>query len=170
MAMTPDRAATENRFQFKVDRQLGKLLKWLRLLGFDAIPEKRSSNQTPSQKDFQDSDRIWIIPSQAHSHSTHAVIVTGNDPICQLKEVIDQLSIQRHELNPLIRCIRCNQRLKLLSKDQARGRVPDYIWETHGAFRQCPVCQKIYWRGSHVDNQKKRIDQLFKKGTMDAQK
>jgi uncharacterized protein with PIN domain len=39
--------------------------------------------------------------------------------------------------------------------------VPDYIWETHDAFNQCPQCKRIYWSGSHAERSRELIGSIF---------
>ena len=80
----------------------------------------------------------------------------------QLKQVVDEIGINRAEIQPFSRCIQCNLIIVEISKDNAYGRVPDYIWETQEAFNQCRQCERIYWPGSHAERSMERIEQLFK--------
>jgi len=151
----------ENRYRFRVDRPLGKLAKWLRLLGYDTITDRLPHSQ-PVCDTTRRGDRIWIIRTQTAFQTPDILSVTENDPIRQLETVITRLGIRRKSLKPFTRCIRCNQALEAIDKGRVRGRVPDYIWEMHAEFRTCSRCQKIFWRGSHVAKHKKIIDQLIK--------
>jgi len=150
----------ENRYRFRVDRPLGKLAKWLRLLGYDTITDRFPHIQ-PVCDTSRRGDRIWIIRTQSASQTPGIISIAQNDPIQQLKTVITHLGIQRKTLKPFTRCIRCNHTLEAIDKGRVRGRVPDYIWEMHAQFRICSRCQKIFWRGSHVAKHNKIIDQLM---------
>jgi len=146
--------------QFRVERTLGKLLKWLRILGFDAISDRLPENSylvTASNDD----DRIWITKTKQTSSNEGIIYISTNNPIDQLRQVIVALDIQLHTLRPFSRCSECNNELIIVDRQKIRGQVPDYIWETHHKFQSCNICQKIFWPGSHVDKQRHIIDQLF---------
>jgi len=147
--------------QFRVDRPLGKLLKWLRILGYDAIADRLPENSYLVSASNYD-DRIWITKAKLTASIEGIIYINAKNPIDQLRQVIMALHIQRHSLRPFTRCSECNGGLIIVDREKIRGQVPDYIWETHHQFRTCNICQKIFWPGSHVDKQRQVIDQLFK--------
>jgi len=53
---------------------------------------------------------------------------------------------------PFSRCPVCNTPLEEISKDQAWGQVPPYVFVTQKEFRLCPSCDRFYWRGSHWEH------------------
>jgi len=55
------------------------------------------------------------------------------------------------EILLLRRCVRCNDELREITREDVFGRVPDYVLATHSCFYRCPKCLKIYWRGSHPE-------------------
>lgn len=75
--------------------------------------------------------------------------VGANRPLEQLAEVCEAsgLSVRRDRL--FTRCLRCNAPLGVLSRPEAEAQVPPYIFSTQPAFRHCPVCDRIYWAGTH---------------------
>jgi uncharacterized protein with PIN domain len=36
--------------------------------------------------------------------------------------------------------------------------VPAYVWHTQVAFRQCPDCRRIYWKGTHWPGMHARLE------------
>ena len=153
-------AQTEKPIKFRVDRPLVKLVKWLRLLGYDTVssrlPDKRH-NANASGPD----DRIWITKAKLTAPGERIMQVSTNNPIDQLRQVITALRLPRQSLKPFTRCSECNNELVRIEREKLRGQVPDYVWETHRQFQTCKVCRKIFWPGSHVDKQRQVIDQLF---------
>jgi uncharacterized protein with PIN domain len=155
----PDRRPKEP-IQFRVDRPLGKLVKWLRLLGYDAISDSLPDKMVLTRASRSD-NRIWITNAKQMETIEGLIHISTNKPIDQLRQIIIALNIQRQALKPFTRCSLCNCKLIAVDRAGVRGQVPDYIWETHRQFRSCDFCNKIFWPGSHVDRQRRIIDRLF---------
>ena len=60
----------------------------------------------------------------------------------------------------LSRCLRCNEPLLELPEEEAGERVPPYVYETQRRFFECPVCRRIYWRGTHWTNMRGELARL----------
>ena len=150
----------EKPIRFRVDRQLAKLAKWLRLLGYDTISERLTENRflgTASRYD----DRIWVTGSKLSVPMERIISISASRPIDQLGQVIEALRIPRQAIKPFTRCSECNCKLVPVDRGTVKGRVPDFVWQAHRQFRTCDSCQKIFWSGSHVDKQRQIIDRLF---------
>ena len=59
------------------------------------------------------------------------------------------------------RCLECNELLVPRSKDEVRDLVPVYVFKTQSHYFQCPVCQRIYWRGTHWQRMNKEMEALI---------
>jgi hypothetical protein len=146
--------------KFIADVMLGKLSKWLRMLGCDtlyfretndallvacAVREKRQlltrKTQLRHRKDIQD----------------YLFFISHNDPLKQLREVIEHYKLTREPPAAFSRCLICNQKLEAISLEQIRSRVPDYVITTQKRFSTCSRCKKIFWRGTHYQNMKKTL-------------
>ena len=147
---------------FAVDKSLGTLAKWLRILGYDTICEPEGSGRKfyARLEDY----RILITRSKKiqkmwgfHNH----VFITSNLLVEQLKQVVDQIGIDRGDTRPFSICIHCNLPIGKVDKSDVYGLVPDYIWETHDVFNRCRQCKRIYWSGSHAERSMERIEKLF---------
>ena len=124
---------------FSAERTLGKLAKWLRILGFNTIYEPEVSKSR-----FRDSWKNgWILLTRTRHiyqnwhKSQQLIFIKSNDPFEQLKEVIKLLKLNLSDIRPFSRCIRCNMVIKETDKDSIRCKVPDYIWETNDIFQIC---------------------------------
>jgi uncharacterized protein with PIN domain len=149
-------------YYFAVDKSLGTLAKWLRILGYDTIYEPEVSS-----KEFYSRlgrHRILITRSKKIQKTWalhHHVFITSNLLVEQLKQVVGQIGIDRDDIQPFSICIHCNLPIGEVDKRDVYGLVPDYIWETHDAFKRCRQCKRIYWSGSHAERSMERINQLF---------
>lgn len=148
--------------RFTVDRSLGTLAKWLRILGFDTIYEPEVS--TSEFFAMAEDPRILITRSKtiqkAWGPRDH-IFISSNRLIEQLRQVVDQIGISRDDIRPFSNCIQCNLPIDKIDKNEVYGLVPDHIWETHDAFNQCNQCQRIYWSGSHTERSLEMIESIF---------
>jgi hypothetical protein len=147
--------------RFVLDVHLGKLARWLRMLGFD----------TAYDTNYNDSEIIDIAVTELriiltrdrellkNSRVTHGFWVRTTDPREQLDEVIERLDL-RSQFAPFTRCMECNGLTVEREPDAVADRVPPRARERADAFFQCPACGKVYWEGTHVDSMRRLIDEL----------
>jgi uncharacterized protein with PIN domain len=144
---------------FAADRTLGKLVKWLRLLGFDAVyppagcrVELFFQAQAPS--------RTLLTRTKAIARGLagrNVFFIHSNAPFEQLAEIVRAMPIKPENLRPFTRCLKCNLPLDSATKAVLAGRVPDYIWHSQQHFCQCRGCGRVFWPGSHKDRSLDRI-------------
>lgn len=91
------------------------------------------------------------------------VKVMEDKPPLQLKELIQKKVISLNKETLFSRCLVCNIPLKEISREEAEGKVPDFIFYQQKEFVRCPQCQRIYWPGSHQENMQKRVEALFRR-------
>jgi len=138
--------------KFLVDFMLGRLCKWLRLLGYDAsyfVSDKKSDLIYQSLKEGR------IILTRDHRLSKKKaikLIVISSDILEeQLKQVFSELDIRVDPEEIFTRCLVCNEVLLEAEKEKVKDKVPSYVFQTQKEFSYCPSCQKIYWKGTHWD-------------------
>jgi len=137
-------------YSFIADVMLGRLTRWLRLLGFDTL----------YYHDISDAQIIRIAKEQGRfilTRDSHLVKIKGirgyllikaNDSFQQLLEVIQSLGLKEFYL--LSRCVSCNGKLsRLLDKTGIKDAVPDFVFLNFHVFLKCNDCGKIYWEGTH---------------------
>lgn len=149
----------DRELKFAVDSMLGKLAKWLRIMGYDVI-------YSPM---IEDDYLMWLSSIEGRIVITRDTkffkkIGSKNSFFVRsdkLKEQVFEV-IKGFDLNPednmLSRCVNCNTRLTQLPKEEASGLVPEYIFLNHEEFYYCENCKKVYWDGTHTANMKKMID------------
>ncbi len=147
---------------FAAEKTLGKLVKWLRILGFDTLYESDFPNR--NFIDFAEQGRIILTRTERvrdQNPSRKLIFITSDQPFEQLKQVIHALKLEKTDTRPFSRCIQCNVLITPIDKASVRYSVPDYIWETQNSFRICHQCSKIFWPGSHIKRSMDLIDTLF---------
>lgn len=147
--------------RFAVEATLGKLARWLRLMGFDACIESGASaaSMTPELP-----ERVVLTRTRRRCRDLRDrpfLFIRANDPRDQLREVIGGLDLGRRDVRPFSRCLLCNTPTAVVDKEAVRHLVPDYVWESQARFSRCPRCRKVYWPGSHTRRSLAFIDSLF---------
>ncbi len=140
--------------RFICDVMLGKLAKYLRMLGIDTLYSRTTSEPKLLKTALSDqrtllTRRTGLLQKKMNSPF---YFVRSNNPKNQLKEVIDHYSISSEDIRPLTLCLLCNRILEDVDKNSIENNVPEYIFNTIEDFCQCPDCKKIYWQGSHYNN------------------
>lgn len=150
--------------RFVVDGHLGGLVKWLRFCGFDA----RSQSLSLPRRGLPPPEAgTYLLTSQralAGLRRPDLLFITGATPSAQLKEVFQRLKISRRQLNPLSRCVRCNELLVAVPREQVQGLVPEHIFLNQRDFYQCPGCRRLFWPGSHLAAIAAQLDQALGRG------
>ena len=149
-------------FRFAADPSLGRLCKWLRILGFDTLYERDLSVERRTA--FAKERRCLltrITALRGIPREGRLLFIHSNNPFEQLEQVIDETDISILDVHLFSRCIRCNCITSPIDKALVLNRIPDYVRETAERFHQCPECGRIYWRGSHALRIHQRVEKLF---------
>jgi uncharacterized protein with PIN domain len=139
--------------RFLADRMVGKLARWLRILGYDTVYLPQLSPEGVIREGRRQSRLILTRDTRLlrRKDAPPFVFVQSDRFREQLQQVVDTL-----HLDPLralfTRCAECNRTLEEVAKDQVRDRVPEYVWQTQNEFRRCPGCQRVYWGATHRDH------------------
>jgi uncharacterized protein with PIN domain len=144
------RAEPLRRTRFILDVHLGKLARYLRMLGFDSA-YSRDRDDDEIIRLAQEQKRIILtrdIGILKQNRVSHGHWIRHHQPLDQVKEVLGALDLSR-QLRPFTRCMECNEAIRPVSKDEIRGLAAPEILDRFDAFWQCRGCRKIYWKGSH---------------------
>ena len=151
--------------KFIADRMLGKLAKELRMLGYDTLYYRGEDAYSLIKLAREQSRTILtrtthLLPKRPEDRITR---VMEDRPSHQLRELIQRKVIMLKEQTLFSRCLLCNVPLDEILREEAEGKVPDFIFYQHKAFVRCPQCQRIYWPGSHQENMRKKVEELFQR-------
>ncbi len=148
--------------KFMADRTVGKLVKILRLLGYDGRYWPSGSRDHLAEI-LKEEGRILLTRSQRLAEEMgdlRVVTIQANDPREQVKEVLEALQLRPEEERYFSRCLLCNEELETVAKEGVEGRVPDFIYQSYDTFHACPSCRRIYWPGSHLQRMKKELEKI----------
>lgn len=142
---------------------LGKLVKELRMLGYDTV-YYRGENAHPLIKLAREEGRVILTRSTKLTPKRpedRIIRIMEDKPSFQLRELIQMKIISLHEETPFSRCLVCNVLLTEMPREEAEGKVPDFIFYQRKEFFRCRQCSRIYWQGSHQDHMQEKIEELF---------
>ncbi|MCI0569054.1 MAG: Mut7-C RNAse domain-containing protein [Acidobacteria bacterium] len=138
---------------------LGRLARWLRILGHDVVYFHH----------VEDSELVDLAVREGR------VLLTRDTRLVQRKAARGALLIHSHLLEEQLRqmvrwnrdallapqlcrrCLECNEATVPVEKSSLRGRVPAYVFETQTRFMTCPACGRIYWKATHVRDMLRRL-------------
>ena len=150
------------RMRFIADHMVGKLAKWLRIMGYDTAYDRELSDSELVQKAV-DEDRIILTRDtrliQRKLASNH-VFIQSDHLMDQIRQLMTELNLEVNVERLFTRCLVCNAQLNRIEKEEVKDRVPPYVYQTQESFAHCPHCDRIYWRGTHVDHVFQRLGEL----------
>lgn len=147
--------------KFLMTKELGRLTKWLRILGFDA--EYFTQTKTSSLI-IQALREERIIISRNHRIPCDKgikIILLKNEKLKeQVSELLRELKITPQAERMFSRCILCNEELRKIEKEKVKDKVPEYVFQTQEKFITCPRCRRIYWQGTHWGNVRETLEKI----------
>lgn len=159
--LTRVRAASPPEKRFILDTHLGRLAAYLRILGFDTL----------YRNDYHDDELMQVSTGEKRILLTrdrgllkraaisYGYLLRETDPRLQLVAVL-----RRFELFGSIaafrRCLHCNSMLEPAPKELIEDRLPPKVRQYYDEFHVCPVCDRIYWKGSHYVRMQRLIESI----------
>jgi uncharacterized protein with PIN domain len=150
---------------FIADKTLGKLAKWLRILGYDTV-YWRSDDLTGLLHRAHEERRALLTKDTKlyqEKGSLRALLIRDDNPFLQLQEVVRLFQLPLRQDMLFSRCLTCNIPLEDVTPEEVKGEVPDYIYHTHQEFSRCPSCRKVYWAGTHYGHMARVVERLQEK-------
>ncbi len=146
---------------FLCDQMLGSLARWLRMLGFDTYYATDQFTDDQLLQIAAQQKRILITRDKellirAKKQKIPTIAITTTDVEQQREQVLSHL--QHTDETVLSRCLLCNTMLRRIEKERVKEQVPKRIYESHDLFWYCPNCDKYYWKGTHYDDMKQKIE------------
>jgi hypothetical protein len=146
---------------FIADAMLGRLARWLRILGYDTAYEKVIPDDVLIERVLRENrwllTRDWYLAQRKVLHGRHTLIAS-DDLEGQLRQLHRDLNIElevNHQRG--YRCADCNVALISISPDDARPLVPPFVAQQYREFLQCPQCRRVFWPGTHWNDLGRRL-------------
>jgi len=146
------------------DAMLGKLARYLRMLGIDIVYKSDYADDEIIEKAL--SENRWVltrdtllIKRRDFARGKIKFIFINDDSVQkQLQQIFQYFKLNKHP--NFSRCIVCNNDLAKVDKKDVKDKVPEYVFLTQENFYKCNSCNKIYWSGTHVENMQKYFSAL----------
>jgi uncharacterized protein len=146
----PSGGAGRPTLRFVADGHLGRLVAYLRMLGFDTVYSRDATDPELAELAARE-DRILLSRDRGllkRSIVRRGCLLRSDRPHEQLREVVDRYGLAG-SCDPFARCLGCNGLLEPLDPLIARPLAPPRVRLEQEAFRRCTGCGRLYWRGSH---------------------
>jgi len=153
--------------KFIVDSNVGKLAKWLRMLGYDAVFFEGDDDAYMIDRALKENRVILTRDTQIMKRGVvtrgrlKAIFIESDSPEPQVLQVIEALRLDCQS-KPFTICLECNHPLEERSKEEIKDRVPPYVFKTQQQYMECPACHRIYWRGTHWQAMLGKLERLTK--------
>ena len=148
---------------FAAEKMLGRLAKWLRILGFDVLYFSKAEDRDLAAVARREG-RILLTRDTGLIERTarrpNRLFVRSDAWEDQVVQVLDEFGLW-DEVRPNTRCVACNVPLKPLSRERARNLVTPYVEEHAAAFAVCPGCERVFWQGTHFGDMERKIGRIL---------
>jgi uncharacterized protein with PIN domain len=149
--------------KFIADCMLGRLAKWLKILGFDVLYFAKADDRE-LVRIARVEGRILLTRDtgliEKSGQRKNRFFVASDRWEDQVAQVLDAFRLW-DEVRPHSRCIECNRALRVLSRTRARNLVTPYVLEHATSFALCPGCGRVYWQGTHYGDMERKIEALL---------
>jgi uncharacterized protein len=136
--------------KFVADVHLGRLARYLRIIGIDVLYENDLEDDEIVKLSLK--ERRAVLTKDRgilkRNEVTHGYWVRSTKVEEQVKEILERFDLQK-EIKEFSRCIECNKPLKPVKKELIISQLPPKVAQSQNKFMRCPSCKKIYWKGSH---------------------
>jgi uncharacterized protein with PIN domain len=148
--------------KFIADAHLGKLARYLRLLGIDTAYKNFYTAKELIATAIVE-DRIILTRSEAFESrkAVRSVVIQSEDPFMQLKQVALQFELKDY-FQPFSRCLLCNGNLQAVLKEKLSNSLEENTRNYFNEFWQCDNCNHVYWKGSHYNKMLRTIEEIEK--------
>ena len=150
--------------RFVADAHLGRLVRDLRMLGFDTIYYDHAQDEELAAISSKEC-RIMLTRDRGllkRNAVTRGYCVRATDSHEQLVEVLQRFNLLG-AIAPFSRCVQCNFLLRPTPKDLISDWLPPKTAQYYEEFHVCPRCERIYWKGSHYRRMQRFVEKLLER-------
>ena len=158
--------------RFIADAMLGRLARWLRMLGYDTAYEKVITDESLIERAIQE-DR-WLLTRDRRLTERKVIrdrytLIASDDLEDQLRQLNQNLKMDLDvDHRRGYRCADCNIVLVSIPRDEATPLVPPFVAGQYQEFLQCAQCRRVFWQGTHWEDFHDRIAGIRNRGADEA--
>jgi len=149
--------------KFLADSMLGRLAKWLRILGFDTIYLRQPHEDSLDR--LLEEERLLLTRHRATAEKyRNSLLITQDHVEGQLAQLKRELDLAPAPSAIFSRCILCNSLLTNADPEEVEDLVPEYVfYRKVDKIRYCPQCGRYFWPGTHRQSM---LDQVRRWGLL----
>ncbi len=148
--------------RFLADDMVGKLARWLRIIGLDVAPAGHVDDNDLVRRALEE-DRILLTRHGRLLEQITAkdlkprrgelkwIVLKSPQYLEQIEQVLQETGAKIDEQKLFTRCLVCNSLLDPVSKEAVAGEVPEFTYSVQDKYVRCRNCNKVFWRGTHTD-------------------
>lgn len=136
---------------------LGKLCKYLRMCGIDTL---YSNEGIKAFFQARKEGRVFLTRNTQLIDKEGVFFIEPEILPAQIRIVIKEFNL-KDQLNFFSRCLRCNELLATVKKEEIKNLIPFYTYKSFNEFARCPKCLRVYWQGSHYERMVEEIKKLI---------
>ena len=136
---------------------LGRLAKWLRVLGYDTHYQR--FYPSGAIKGLLIQERRLLSRNRGLVRCFPGTLLIQSSRVGdQLREVAMQIGMTPDRSRWFSRCLICNELLEAVETEEALERIPEYVYyQGPSKIRACPSCGRYFWPGSHRERMIKQL-------------
>lgn len=151
----------EKQIKFFCDDQLGKLARWLRIIGQDTLYARRIADADLLEQARAENRIVLTRHRKLAEKAEGATVVclAENYPALQLREVVEKFHLRPRVFS---RCVLCNAELAPVEKSEVVQHVPPFVAATQERFTRCPKCGRIFWKATHHERVRLALREILR--------
>ncbi|MFH0801547.1 MAG: Mut7-C RNAse domain-containing protein [bacterium] len=145
--------------KFLADAMLGRLARWLRILGFDTLYFSEIADEVLLSL-AKNENRVLLTRDTRLAKKKGLEIFFIRDDLWrnQLAQFLNVFPSDKAAL--FTRCLACNEKLLPVEKEEVKILVPPYVFKTRDNFSRCPNCMKVFWAATHYEHMKAELEYM----------
>jgi hypothetical protein len=149
--------------RFVADGMLGKLTRWLRMLGHD-VEYAGSMDDRQLILKAKEENRILLtrdveLFKRATARGVEAFLAENPTQTANLVGLAKRFRFKLEIDVTVSRCPKCNSKLKPIDKTSVADKLFEATVSNYDEFWQCEGCGQLYWRGTHWKKIEKTLRQ-----------
>lgn len=140
--------------KFIVDHNVGKLARWLRMMGHDSVfftgedDSSMVSQALTEGRILLTRDTGIMLRRIVATGRVRAILLESEVPEEQMRQIMSTFDL-KNDARPFTICLEDNELLISATVESVEDRVPPYVFKTQTQYMECPTCGRVYWRGTH---------------------